>query len=339
VNSDQRQRWSTVLGHLTKAIPPGTPSVVVDGSGDRAALLADRLAAAFRDQGRPCVRLTDAVYPADWDADGDAADAVVIADGPRWRAHVPAGGWRLTIWIRSAPQAVDGFGGDGADIVVDLQDPAWPVIRQLGRFAGNDVLYRSETRAFFAAKAATWDAKFGDDLPAYTEAISEAALPAGGTVVDVGCGTGRALPPLRQAVGPQGIVIGIDLTPQMLAVARVRAEASGAALLAADARHLPFPDAAVDAVFAAGLLMHLPDADAGLRELARVTRPGGKLVLFHPTGRCVLAARHGRTLRPDDPMAETPLRLAAHRTGWQLSTYDDPPHRFLAIATRASLSA
>lgn len=333
MNSDQRHRWSTVLGHLATAVPAGAPAVLVDGIDDRAALLADRLAATLRDLGRPCVRLTDADRHEPADASGDA---IVIADGPRWRAHVPGSGWQLTIWIRSTPNGSgDGFRGADADIVVDLHDPAWPVIRGVDRwFAADDGLYRSETRAFFAARADSWDAKFGDDLPAYTAAIGEAALPAGGTVVDVGCGTGRALPPLRQAVGPQGIVIGLDLTPQMLAVARVRAEASHAGLVVADARHLPFADAKVDAVFAAGLIMHLPDADAGLRELARVTRPGGKLVLFHPTGRATLAARHGRTLRPDEALSEAPLRLGMQRTGWRLTTYDDAPHRFLAIATR-----
>ncbi|MEV6814740.1 methyltransferase domain-containing protein, partial [Micromonospora sp. NPDC051296] len=94
--------------------------------------------------------------------------------------------------------------------------------------------------------------------------------------------------------------------------------------------------ARVDAIFAAGLLPHLPDSDAGLRELARITRPGGRLVLFHPSGRATLAARHGRTLRPDEPLAETPLRASTSRTGWHLDTYDDPPHRFLATATRTS---
>jgi ubiquinone/menaquinone biosynthesis C-methylase UbiE len=153
-------------------------------------------------------------------------------------------------------------------------------------------------------------------------------------VVDVGCGTGRALVPLRQAVGERGVVIGVDITPQMLAVARVRAESSRAGLVVADARHLPFATSKVDAVFAAGLIMHLPDTDAGLRELARVTRPGGRLVLFHPSGRAALAARHGRALRPDEPLAQTPLSLATHGAGWQLTTYDDSPHRFLAIAVR-----
>ena len=59
-------------------------------------------------------------------------------------------------------------------------------------------------------------------------------------------------------------------------------------------------------------------------------------MLFHPSGRAAVAARYGHTLRPDEPLAETPLRRSTDRTGWQLASYDDPSHRFLAIAIRQS---
>ena len=85
---------------------------------------------------------------------------------------------------------------------------------------------------------------------------------------------------------------------------------------------------------AAGLITHIPDTQAGLRQLARVTRPGGQLILFHPSGRAALAARHGRTLEPDEPLAATALKRSTAATGWQLTTYDDAECRFLAIATR-----
>ncbi|AGZ42820.1 class I SAM-dependent methyltransferase [Actinoplanes friuliensis] len=193
---------------------------------------------------------------------------------------------------------------------------------------------RSESQEFFAARAATWDTKFGSDLPAYAAAVAEAGLRAGAVVADVGCGTGRALPALRAAAGPDGVVLGLDLTPQMLAVAAPRAREHGAHLVEADALSLPIAGGRLDAVFAAGLLTHLPDTDGGLRELARVTRTGGTLVLFHPIGRAALAARHGHTLRPDEPLAEQPLREAAGRTGWALTRYADADDRFLAIAAR-----
>jgi SAM-dependent methyltransferase len=194
--------------------------------------------------------------------------------------------------------------------------------------------YLTETRAFFGCRAATWDTRFGDDLPAYRAAVATAGIARGGVAVDVGCGTGRALPPLRAAVGPAGVVIALDVTPEMLAVARPKAATAGAALVLADARMLPLPDGSVDGVFAAGLVNHLPDPEAGLRELARVTRPGGKLVLFHPSGRAALAARHGHVLSGDEPLAEGPLRRATEAAGWVLTAYDDAPHRFFALAER-----
>jgi SAM-dependent methyltransferase len=194
--------------------------------------------------------------------------------------------------------------------------------------------YVAETRAFFGSRAATWDTKFGDDLPAYCAAVAEAGIRRGGVAVDVGCGTGRALPPLREAVGPAGSVIAVDLTPEMLTAARPRSIAAKAALILADARSLPFADASTDAIFAAGLVHHLPDSGAGLQELARVTRPGGVLVIFHPSGRAALAARHGRVLSPDELLAEGVLRRRTAATGWRLTAYDDAPHRFFAVAER-----
>jgi SAM-dependent methyltransferase len=154
--------------------------------------------------------------------------------------------------------------------------------------------------------------------------------------MDAGCGTGRALPHLRAAVGPTGRVLGFDLTPEMLATARRHGRHGHAALALADARRLPLHSGSVDGGFAAGLLPHLPDPGPGLAELARVIAPGGRLVLFHPSGRAALAARHGRHLREDDLLAPDPLRRLLQRTGWWLARYDDGPDRFLAVAERAS---
>jgi len=194
--------------------------------------------------------------------------------------------------------------------------------------------YLAETQAFFASRAATWDTKFGDDLPAYRAAVARAGIRRGGVAIDVGCGTGRALPPLRDAVGPAGAVIALDVTREMLHAARPAAAVAGAALVLADARALPLRDGSADAIFAAGLVNHLPDTEAGLRELARVIRPGGKLVLFHPSGRAALAARRGHALSPDEPLAEGPLRRSTGASGWALTAYDDAPRYFFALAER-----
>ena len=342
LGDEQVRRWRHVLDTLTRLVPAGPAAIVVDANADSAAYpaaVADRLASALRAVGRACARLT-VDTPADegtWRAKA-AAGAVAVADGALWRARPPGGRWSLVIWLRTPPghrhAPVDR--PPDADVVIDLHDPAWPVIRHIGAtLADHELWYLAESRAFFATRAATWDTKFGDDTPAYAAAIAEAAVPAGATVLDLGCGTGRALPCLCAAVGPAGTVIGVDITEQMISAAIAHDRARLATLVLADARHLPLTGDSVDVVFAAGLVQHLPDTAAGLAELARITRPGGQLVLFHPSGRSALAARHGHALRPDEPLAERPLRAALTDAGFRLHTYDDPPHRFFAHAVRA----
>ena len=330
------QRWNQVLDCVATAIGPGPRLVVVDG-GAPAGEFADRLAGWLLAHGEPCWRLSDENPLADEDAwRVDQRPTIAIADGATWRAWPPGRNWDVVIWVRTAgPPPAGPRPEQDAEIVVDLRDLAWPVIRHIDpALADRGSWYLAETRAFFAVRAPTWDAKFGDDLPAYAQAVAEIGIDEGAVVVDVGCGTGRALPALRAATGPEGVVIGVDVTAEMLAAARSFGRAEDAHLVLGDAQHLPLADGSVNAVFAAGLIGHLPDVDPGLTELARVTTPGGRLALFHPSGRAALAARHGRTLRPDEPLSKDPLGRTLRRCGWHLDTYDDAPHRFLALASR-----
>ncbi|OKK17567.1 SAM-dependent methyltransferase [Streptomyces sp. CB00455] len=187
---------------------------------------------------------------------------------------------------------------------------------------------------FFGTRAADWDRKFPEDGPAFADAVAACGLRAGDRVLDAGCGTGRALVPLRTAVGPDGTVLGADLSPQMLSAARLAGRGGPGALLLADVARLPLRDAVLDAVFAAGLIAHLPDPGANLCELARVVRPGGLLALFHPIGRAALAARHGRQLTSEDVRAEHNLRPLLARSGWRMTSYTDEDRRFLALSVR-----
>ncbi len=192
----------------------------------------------------------------------------------------------------------------------------------------------AETRAFFGPRAADWEDHFPDDDPLYARAVAELAPPPGGVALDAACGTGRALPALRDAVGQAGTVIALDVTAEMLAEVVRRGRDSLATLVLADATNLPLNDGSVDAVFAAGLLPHLHDAVAGLAELARVCRAGARLALFNPIGRQSLARRHGRELDPEDIRDEARIRDALAAAGWSCESVDDSEHRYLALAVR-----
>jgi len=192
----------------------------------------------------------------------------------------------------------------------------------------------TRVQEFFTARAADWDRRFPDDGPAYAAAVADIGLRAGDRVLDAGCGTGRALTPLRAAVGPSGVVVGADLTPAMLEAAVRAGRDRDGQLVLADVAVLPLRSESLDAVFGAGLVSHLAHPVENLRELARVVRPGGTLALFHPIGRSALAARQGRRITPDDLRAEPNLRPLLAGSGWRMTSYVDEDDRFLALAAR-----
>ncbi|BAL91827.1 putative methyltransferase [Actinoplanes missouriensis 431] len=323
-------RIAEVTALLAEVLAPRAPLTVIVDGGDpgAAAVFASRLAAAFPSASRAWS--IDAVLGLTGPGGGASDSALNVLE--------PATD-RVLVFLRGGPRHrfAEGDGERRAQVVIDNRDPEWPVIRQIDPdLAEPDRWYLSEGRAFFAAKAADWDSKFGDDMPRYAEAVRLAGVQPGHVVLDIGCGTGRALPALAAAAGPTGRVVGLDFTPDMLDAARKAGRDECATLLLGDARRLPVADAAADVLFAAGLVHHLPDPAAGLAELARVTRPGGTLAIFHPTGRAQLAARHGRTLRPGEPMSSERLGPLLDGSGWALQSYEDVPDRFLALATRCS---
>jgi len=111
------------------------------------------------------------------------------------------------------------------------------------------------------------------ELSAAKLSIRPGRLPAGGRVLDVGCGDGRHL----AAAAARGCrATGIDYDAAALREARRRLSAP-LDVLVADAAHLPFRDRAFDAVICTETLEHLPDDAGAMREIARVLTAGGEL--------------------------------------------------------------
>jgi SAM-dependent methyltransferase len=105
-------------------------------------------------------------------------------------------------------------------------------------------------------------------------------LAAGEHVVDVGCGAGLDTMIAARMVGPSGRVVGVDMTPDMLARARAAAKAAGATnveLRQGYLEDLPVANEWADVVISNGVLNLAPDKEAAFAELARAVRPGGRL--------------------------------------------------------------
>lgn len=140
--------------------------------------------------------------------------------------------------------------------------------------------------------------------PLAADLIATAALRPGERVLDVACGTGAVARLAAARVGPTGAVVGLDVNPAMLAVAR-SSTASGASIewCEASAETIPLPDDSFDAVLCQLGLQFVPDKAAALREMRRVLLPGGRLLLSLPGAMPPLfAAAHrslGRHLGPE----------------------------------------
>jgi SAM-dependent methyltransferase len=110
------------------------------------------------------------------------------------------------------------------------------------------------------------------------------ALQAGERVVDVGAGPGLLAAEMATQVGPDGRVIGLDLSDSMLALSRQRSADLGVSgrlsFLKADAVRLPFADSVFDVAVSTQVYEYVPDVPAALAEVYRVLRPGGRVLIL-----------------------------------------------------------
>jgi phosphatidylethanolamine/phosphatidyl-N-methylethanolamine N-methyltransferase len=136
----------------------------------------------------------------------------------------------------------------------------------------------------YARWAPVYDFVFGAVFDAGRKASIAAAERIGGRILDVGIGTGISL----TDYAPTQRVVGVDYCEPMLRKAHERVLAHRLAhveaLAVMDAQHLGFPDAFFDAVVAQYVITTVPNPEAALNECARVTQPGGEIILVNHLG-------------------------------------------------------
>ena len=137
------------------------------------------------------------------------------------------------------------------------------------------------------------------------------AVPPPATILEVGCGPGQLS--IRLAGSHGFTVTGLDLDPAMIERARARAHGSSAdgsgtqpTFVVGDVASLPFADASFDVAISTFSMHHWADRTAGLTEIARVVRPGGRVLIWDlKQGRIPL---HAHVHRPAAAIADLPLR-------------------------------
>ena len=116
-------------------------------------------------------------------------------------------------------------------------------------------------------------------------AVERAQVGPGSDALDICCGTGDLALELRRRIGPDGRVVGSDFSEPMLELARRKSGEEGLPVEFgwADALELPYGDASFDAVTVGFGARNLADLGRGLSEMARVLRPGGRVVILEIT--------------------------------------------------------
>lgn len=139
--------------------------------------------------------------------------------------------------------------------------------------------------------------------PLYDEFVAGVHLgpPLTGTIVDVGCGAGQVSRRLAER-HPDATVIGVDLSPAMVRRASAEnAEVRNLGFQVGDATDLPLGDGTASLVVSVGSIKHWPDPVAGVREMLRVTEPGGSVVVIETDRACSFARarRFASYFRPE----------------------------------------
>lgn len=167
--------------------------------------------------------------------------------------------------------------------------------RRPGRLAGRkqarsgNLVPEASVAAMFDGIAPVYDRMntimtLGLDAGWRRAAVNATATAAGDRVVDVACGTGKLAAALADRVGPFGRVVGVDLSAGMVAQgSRAYRDVVQLEFAVANALQLPFDSGSFDAATIAFGLRNLSDFEAGFREMARVVRPGGRVVCLELT--------------------------------------------------------
>ena len=143
--------------------------------------------------------------------------------------------------------------------------------------------------------------------------IQRLALPAGARILDAGCGSGRNMVDLAR----HGTVTGIELSPPSVALARER---DRGAVIEGSVLDMPFDDDAFDLTVSLDVIEHLQDDVAALRELRRVTKPGGVLLVTVPAYQWLWSG-HDEINHHHRRYNRRTLLAAAESAGWREQRY------------------
>jgi ubiquinone/menaquinone biosynthesis C-methylase UbiE len=195
-----------------------------------------------------------------------------------------------------------------------------------------------QLQEYFDQLAPTWDKGLAPErLECLGNIVKELGIRPGYHVLDIGSGTGVLLPFLIAELDGEGKIVALDFSAEMLLQAQTKAFPPIARFVQADVLAIPLDGNSVDLVMCNSAFPHFHDKDKALREIARVLRNDGRVVICHTMSREMLNRFHqsiGGIIAHDLLPDETQLRRQLKQADLTVIHFEDGPERYLVMAKK-----
>ena len=195
-----------------------------------------------------------------------------------------------------------------------------------------------QLQEYFDQLAPTWDKELTQErLKCLGNIVKELGIKPGYHVLDIGSGTGVLLPFLIAEVGDEGKIVALDFSAEMLVQAQAKNFPPIVRFAQADVLAIPLADSSVDLAICNSAFPHFSDKGKALKEIARVLRNNGRMVICHTMSREMLNRLHqsiGGIVASDLLPDEFQLRGLLNQAGLKITHFEDSPERYLVIAEK-----
>jgi ubiquinone/menaquinone biosynthesis C-methylase UbiE len=197
-----------------------------------------------------------------------------------------------------------------------------------------------QLQEYFDQLAPTWDKELTRErLKCLGNIVKELGIKPGYYVLDIGSGTGVLLPFLIAELGGEGKIVALDFSVEMLSQAQAKNFPPIVGFAQADVLAIPLADNSVDLAICNSVFPHFTDKGKALKEIARVLRNNGRLVICHTMSREMLNQLHqsaGGVIASDLLPDESQLRGLIKQAGLKITRFEDSPERYLVIAEKSA---
>ena len=197
-----------------------------------------------------------------------------------------------------------------------------------------------QLQEYFDQLAPTWDKEVTPErLKSLAKIVKELGIEPGYHVVDIGSGTGVLVPFLIAELAGQGEIVALDFSAEMLVQAKAKISSPIVRFAQADVVAIPLADNSVDLAVCNSAFPHFSDKAKALKEIVRVLRNNGRLVICHTMSREMLNQLHqsiGGAVANDLLPDESQLKRLIRQAGLKITHFEDGPERYLVIAEKSA---